>query len=61
MQNASGSKSFDHTIRSRFPTNCRTEAQRQSFLDWFEAESRLVASRHSDSDDNVPDIDTTHP
>jgi len=42
-------------IRSRFPMNCRTDAQRDQFLDWFKAEARLVASRHSDSDDNNPD------
>jgi len=34
---------------------CRTDAQRDQFLDWIEAEDRLIANRHSDSDDNNPD------
>ena len=48
-------------ICSKFPTNCRSEAQCQQFLDWFEAESCLVANRHSDSDDSTPELGIDQP
>ena len=48
-------------FRCMFPTNVRTDADRERFLNWFEEESRLVANRNSDSDDSVVELGVDQP
>jgi len=51
-----GQKALVLGMRAKFPLNCRSEDRRQQFSDWFYAESRRIAARHSDSDDNRADL-----
>jgi len=51
-----GQKALALHIRSKFPLNYCKEMERQFFLDWLEAETRLIANRHSDSDDNTAEL-----